>query len=175
MSLSLTSYLEASQLALAHRRTDRCQVDILYAHRGFHCQLLLNSLHEGAKGVIILGTGAGEVPCSDREVVEKAIRKGLYVVVREKRSAPGQTKQICSQVATRVPSGAAVPARKPTYAHAGYLGKSSARSVNQAKDIITGPNQARITLQLAIASGYSQADTLELFEAPIRSAIGQEP
>ena len=61
-------------------------------------------------------------------------------------------------VSTKCPSGGCVPARKPAHIKAGLL----------------HPNQTRIQLQLAIASGYSIEETRELFEGPIRRVIGQE-
>lgn len=60
-------------------------------------------------------------------------------------------------VGTRSPYGASSPSRTPTYAKSGYV------------HVI----QARIMLQLAIASGFSQNRTVELFESSLRKAIGQ--
>lgn len=60
-------------------------------------------------------------------------------------------------VGTRSPYGASSPEREPTYAKSGYV------------HVI----QSRIMLQLAIASGYDQNQTIELFEGTLRTAIGQ--
>jgi L-asparaginase len=60
-------------------------------------------------------------------------------------------------VGTRSPFGASSPEREPTYAKSGYI------------HVI----QARIMLQLAIASGFRMNQTIELFESSLRKAIGQ--
>lgn len=58
-------------------------------------------------------------------------------------------------VGTRSPYGAASPQPDQTWAKSGYI------------HVI----QSRIMLQLAIASGYSQNQTIELFEGTVRKAI----
>jgi L-asparaginase len=60
-------------------------------------------------------------------------------------------------VGTRSPYGPSSPSRTPTYAKSGFL------------HVI----QARIMLQLAIASGYGMNETIDLFEGKFRQAIGQ--
>ncbi|KAF2254784.1 Asparaginase/glutaminase [Trematosphaeria pertusa] len=60
-------------------------------------------------------------------------------------------------VGTRSPFGPSSPARTPTYAKSGLV------------HVI----QARIMLQLAIASGYNMNQTIELFEGKFREDIGQ--
>jgi L-asparaginase len=60
-------------------------------------------------------------------------------------------------VGTRSPFGPSSPSRTPTYAKSGFV----------------HPIQARIMLQMAIASGYSMNDTILLFEGQFREAIGQ--
>lgn len=60
-------------------------------------------------------------------------------------------------VGTRSPFGPSSPSRTPTYAKSGFV----------------HPIQARIMLQMAIASGYSMNDTILLFESGFRDAIGQ--
>jgi L-asparaginase len=60
-------------------------------------------------------------------------------------------------VGTRSPFGPSSPNKIPTYAKSGFL------------HVI----QARIQLQLAIASGYSMNQTIDLFEGTLRKAIGQ--
>lgn len=60
-------------------------------------------------------------------------------------------------VGSRSPYGAVSPARKPTFAKTGFV------------HVI----KARIMLQLAIASGFKQNDTIDLFEGSLRKAIGQ--
>jgi L-asparaginase len=60
-------------------------------------------------------------------------------------------------VGTRSPYGPSSPSVEPSYAKSGFL------------HVI----QARIMLQLAIASGYSMNDTIQLFEGDMRKAIGQ--
>lgn len=60
-------------------------------------------------------------------------------------------------VSTRSPFGPSSPSRKPTYAKAGFL-----HSI-----------QARIALQLSIASGNNMNETIQLFEGEFRKAIGQ--
>ncbi|USP82269.1 L-asparaginase 2-4 [Curvularia clavata] len=115
------------------------KVDILYAAREFDGRLLLNAQANGAKGVVIAGTGNGGIPNGQEEVAE-ALEKGLQVVV-----------------GTRTPFGPSSPAREPTYAKAGFA----------------HPIQARIMLQLAIASGMGMNETIEMFEGGFRRAIGQ--
>jgi L-asparaginase len=90
--------------------------------RQFDGQLVLDSLKNGAKGVVIGGTGNGGLPNGSDQVAE-ALEKGLITVV-----------------GTRSPFGASTPEREPTYAKSGYV------------HLI----QARIMLQLAIASGFNQ-------------------
>ncbi|KAF2260452.1 Asparaginase/glutaminase [Lojkania enalia] len=60
-------------------------------------------------------------------------------------------------VGTRSPFGPSSPSTTPSYAKAGFI------------HVI----QARIQLQLAIASGFNMNQTIELFEGPMRGAIGQ--
>jgi L-asparaginase len=60
-------------------------------------------------------------------------------------------------VGTRSPYGPSSPARTPTFAKAGFV------------HVI----QARIMLQLAIASGMNMNQTIEVFEGGFRKAIGQ--
>lgn len=60
-------------------------------------------------------------------------------------------------VGTRSPYGPSSPSRTPTYAKSGFL------------HVI----QARIMLQLAIASGFGMNETIQLFEGKFRDAIGQ--
>jgi L-asparaginase len=60
-------------------------------------------------------------------------------------------------VGTRSPYGPSSPARTPTFAKSGFV------------HVI----QARIMLQLAIASGMGMNETIELFEGGMRGAIGQ--
>lgn len=60
-------------------------------------------------------------------------------------------------VGTRSPYGPSSPNRKPTYAKAGFV------------HVV----QARIMLQLAIASGLNMNQTIDLFEGGFRRAIGQ--
>jgi len=60
-------------------------------------------------------------------------------------------------VGTRSPYGPSSPSRTPTFAKSGFL------------HVI----QARIMLQLAIASGYGMNETIQLFEGKFRKAIGQ--
>ncbi|KAL0933684.1 glutaminase-asparaginase [Colletotrichum truncatum] len=57
-------------------------------------------------------------------------------------------------VSTRSPYGASVPSLSPTYAKSGYV----------------HPLQARVMLQLGIASGFSQKEVANLFEGTIRDA-----
>ncbi len=115
------------------------KVDILYTHREFDGQLVLDCLKNGAKGVVIGGTGNGGLPNGEKEVLE-AMKRGLIVVV-----------------GSRSPYGASSPAWAPTYAKSGYVHLP----------------QARIMLQLAIASGMGQDEMIELFEGTLREAIGQ--
>lgn len=61
-------------------------------------------------------------------------------------------------VGTRSPYGPSSPARTPSYAKSGFL------------HVI----QARIMLQLAIASGFGMNETIVAFEGRFRKAIGQE-
>lgn len=115
------------------------KVDILYAAREFDGNLVLDCLANGAKGVVIAGTGDGGLP-NGADQVAKALAKGLHIVV-----------------GTRSPFGASSPEREPTYAKSGYV------------HVI----QARIMLQLAIASGFGMNETIDLFEGTLRRAIGQ--
>jgi L-asparaginase len=60
-------------------------------------------------------------------------------------------------VGTRSPYGPSSPARTPTFAKSGFV----------------HPIQARIMLQLAIASGMNMNQTIDVFEGGFRNAIGQ--
>ena len=115
------------------------KVDILYAAREFDGKLVLNAQSNGAKGVIIAGTGNGGIPSGEDEI-DEALEKGLQIVV-----------------GTRVPFGPSSPSTTPTYAKSGFV------------HVI----QARIMLQLAIASGYNMNQTIELFEGGLRKTIGE--
>lgn len=114
------------------------KVDILYAAREFDPKLVLNAQANGAKGVVIAGTGNGGIPGREDEIT-KALNSGLQIVV-----------------GTRSPFGVSSPRQKPTYAKAGFV------------HVI----QARILLQLAIASGMNMNQTIELFEGGFRKALG---
>jgi L-asparaginase len=61
-------------------------------------------------------------------------------------------------VGTKNAFGPSSPAARPTWAKSGFVGVT----------------QARIMLQLAIASGYGQNETIQLFEGKFREQIGQE-
>lgn len=115
------------------------KVDILYAAREFDGKLVLDAQSNGAKGVVIAGTGNGGIPSGDEEIT-KALESGLQIVV-----------------GTRSPYGPSSPSRTPTYAKSGFV------------HVI----QARIMLQLAIASGMNMNQTIEVFEGGMRKAIGQ--
>ncbi|RDW73571.1 asparaginase [Coleophoma cylindrospora] len=115
------------------------KVDILYTMREFDGQLVLDCLKNGAKGVVIGGTGNGGLPNGSRQITQ-ALEMGLIIVV-----------------GTRSPFGPSSPAREPTYAKSGYIHLP----------------QSRIMLQLAIASGFNQNQTIELFESTLRRAIDQ--
>lgn len=114
------------------------KVDILYAAREFDGNLVLNAQANGAKGVVIAGTGNGGLPTGETEVL-KAVQGGLQVVV-----------------GTRSPFGVSSPNITPTWATSGFV------------HVI----QARILLQLAIASGMNMNQTIDLFEGGFRKAIG---
>lgn len=60
-------------------------------------------------------------------------------------------------VGTKAAYGPSSPSRRPTYAKSGFVHVT----------------QARIMLQLAIASGYGQNETIQLFEGKFREQIGQ--
>lgn len=90
--------------------------------REFDGQLVLDCLKNGAKGVVIGGTGNGGLPSGSKQV-EEALSMGLKIVV-----------------GSRSPFGPSSPNRDPTYAKSGYVHLP----------------QARIMLQLAIASGFDQ-------------------
>lgn len=115
------------------------KVDILYAAREFDGKLVLDAQANGAKGVVIAGTGNGGIPNGQAEI-SKALKGGLHVVV-----------------GTRSPFGVSSPKVTPTYAKSGFV------------HVI----QARILLQLAIASGMNMNQTIDLFEGGFRKAIGQ--
>lgn len=114
------------------------KVDILYAAREFDGKLVLNAQANGAKGVVIAGTGNGAVPSGEGDV-KKAIQGGLQVVV-----------------GTRSPFGVSSPETRPLWAKSGFV------------HVI----QARILLQLAIASGMSMDQTIDMFEGGFRKAMG---
>lgn len=115
------------------------KVDILYAAREFDGKLVSAAQANGAKGVVIAGTGNGGIPSGQEEIAE-ALESGLQIVV-----------------GTRSPFGPSSPSRTPSYAKAGFV------------HVI----QARIMLQLAIASGMGMNQTIEVFEGGMRKAIGQ--
>ena len=115
------------------------KVDILYAAREFDGKLVSAAQANGAKGVVIAGTGNGGIPSGQEEIAE-ALESGLQIVV-----------------GTRSPFGPSSPSRKPSYAKSGFVHVT----------------QARIMLQLAIASGMGMNQTIEVFEGGMRKAIGQ--
>jgi len=132
-------YFDIGQVSKYESFPSLPKVDILYAAREFDGRLALDALANGAKGVVIAGTGNGGIP-SGEEQIDEAMEKGLLVVV-----------------GTRSPRGPASPDRTPSYATAGLV----------------HPIQARIMLQLGIASGMDVNATIELFEGGFRGAIGQ--
>lgn len=127
--------------------------------REFDGQLVLDCIKNGAKGVVIGGTGNGGLPNGSKQI-EEALSTGLKIVV-----------------GSRSPFGPSSPSLDPTYAKSGYVHLP----------------QARIMLQLAIASDFDQdqvrgdvdlmmglnretechVQIIELFEGSLRLAIGQ--
>ncbi|KAF2704926.1 Asparaginase/glutaminase [Pleomassaria siparia CBS 279.74] len=79
------------------------KVDILYAARGFDGKLVLDAQSNGARGVVIAGTGNGGIPSGEDEIAS-ALEKGLQVVV-----------------GTRSPFGPSTPSRRPTFAKSGFI------------------------------------------------------
>lgn len=106
-------------------------VDILYAAREFDDKLALDAQANGAHGIIIAGTGNGDIPSGQDEISE-AMEKGLQVVV-----------------STRSPYGPSSPSRIPTYAKSGFVHAIQARimlpraiasgmNMNQTIDVFEG-------------------------------------
>jgi L-asparaginase len=74
---------------------------------------VLDCIKNGARGVVIAGTGNGGLP-NGSDQVSQALEMGLQIVV-----------------GTRSPYGASTPSREPTYAKSGYVHIIQARIMLQ--------------------------------------------
>lgn len=93
--------------------------------REFDGQLVLDCITNGAKGVVIGGTGNGGLPNGSAQVA-KAVEMGLITVV-----------------GTRSPYGASTPGREPIYARSGYIHLIQSRIMLQLA-IASGFNQNQV-------------------------------
>ncbi|KAJ4374312.1 hypothetical protein N0V83_003053 [Neocucurbitaria cava] len=96
-------YFDISEVSAYSSYPALPKVDILYAAREFDGKLVLNAQANGAKGVVIAGTGNGGVPSGQDEITE-ALESGLQIVV-----------------GTRSPFGPSSPSITPTYAKSGFV------------------------------------------------------
>lgn len=96
-------YFDISEVSAHSSYPALPKVDILYAAREFDGKLVLNAQANGAKGVVIAGTGNGGVPSGQDEITE-ALESGLQIVV-----------------GTRSPFGPSSPSITPTYAKSGFV------------------------------------------------------
>lgn len=103
------------------------KVDILYTQREFDGQLVLDCVKNGAKGVVIGGTGNGGIPNGSKQIAQ-ALKMGLITVV-----------------GTRSPYGASTPSREPTVAKSGYIHLIQSRIMLQLA-IASGFNQNQVSL-----------------------------
>lgn len=95
--------------------------------REFDGQLVLDCLKNGAKGVVIVGTGNGGLPNGSKQV-EEALELGLMIVV-----------------GSRSPFGPSSPSRDPTYAKSGYIHLPQSRIMLQlAIASVFGQNQVSV-------------------------------
>lgn len=66
------------------------RVDIVYAHANMDGALIDAAVDAGAKGIVIAGTGNGNMSKAALAAVERAVKQGI-VVVRSNRTGSGQT------------------------------------------------------------------------------------
>lgn len=62
-------------------KTSLAKVDILYSYQDQDGGLLNAAIEQGAKGIVIAGSGNGATPSRVKEVIKSAIAKGIPVVV----------------------------------------------------------------------------------------------
>ena len=65
------------------------RVDIIYSYVGADDKLVNAVLKAGASGIVLAGSGAGNIASSARDALQKAQKKGL-VVVRSSRTGSGR-------------------------------------------------------------------------------------
>lgn len=87
-------------------------VDIIYCHQDYDVKLIEDALDNGAQGLVLAGTGAGDVAAASAPYLEKAQQRGVPVVV-----------------STKINVGAVVPATSgdDTYIGAGFLNPVKSR------------------------------------------------
>jgi L-asparaginase len=131
------------------------KVDILYTMREFDGQLVLDCLKNGAKGIVIGGTGNGGLPNGSKQV-EEALAMGLMIVV-----------------GSRSPFGPSSPNKNPTYAKSGYIHLPQSRIMLQLAIASSfDQNQASIAIISKKWTNLSP-QIIELFESSLRKAINQ--
>lgn len=115
------------------------KVDILFAAREFDGKLIKSAIANGAKGIVIAGTGNGGVPNAQNETYD-ALDAGIPVVA-----------------STRSPFGVASPAKEPEWITSGFihpiqtrillqLAIASGMNVNQTFELFEGGFRKAVNL-----------------------------
>ena len=117
------------------------RIDIIPMYGGADGQLIKAAVDQGAKGVVVVAVGLGNIPAKAYEVVKEVIKNGTPVVI-----------------STRVWNGRVLP-------HYGYPG--GGKTLQEAGAIFAdnlSPQKARLLLMLAMQSTKDQAKLQEYFD-----------
>jgi L-asparaginase len=118
------------------------RVDVIMVYQGASGDLIKAAVDHGAKGIVIASAGAGATSGTQREGIEYAVDKRVFVVT-----------------STRTGSGRIAPSRRPRTADGTERADAGYRI--GAEDL--APVKARILLMLALAAGADGAAIQRMF------------
>ena len=118
------------------------RVDVIMVYQGASGDLIKAAVDQGAKGIVIASAGAGATSGTQREGIEYAVDKKVFVVT-----------------STRTGSGRIAPSRRPRTADG--TGPSDAGYRIAAEDL--APVKARVLLMLALAARADAAAIQRMF------------
>jgi L-asparaginase type II len=127
------------------------RVDIAYSYVGADGADIDAFVAAGAKGIVVAATGRGSVPPLQRQAVERALAKGVIVVVGT-RAGSGT-----------VPVGAGVRGSPSAPVGAGMRGSSSTPASIGTGDL--NPQKARVLLMLALTKTSDSREIAKIFQA----------
>ena len=121
---------------------DLPRVDVIMVYQGASGDLIKAAVDQGAKGIVIASAGAGATSGTQRDGIQYAVDKGVFVVT-----------------STRTGSGRIAPSGRPR--PAGSDGRADAGYRISAEDL--APVKSRVLLMLAIAARADGAAVQRMF------------